>query len=55
MKLGKLWLTQECGQRWYRLSSWRGVKLITIFRDHDGQHEGLSFGPIMLFWRGWYA
>lgn len=44
----KQYVVVECGQRWWRPSSWRrplSRKLI----HYDGEHVGWAFGPIMFF------
>lgn len=56
IKLGRVRIAQECGQRWYRPRSWRmfstsrisGARYFTFFRRLYG--GGFAVGPIM-FWK----
>ena len=44
----KFKLTNECGQKWYRLSSWKACGT----RGRVLQNNvGVAFGPVMFFWR----
>ena len=56
-----MYITQECGQRWYRLRSWRGKKFRKLYYYHyvntgpyshrrtKGRFLGIAIGPIMIF------
>lgn len=42
-----MYIAQECGQKWYRLHSWRSGKLFRTFKS------GFAIGPIMFISSKW--
>lgn len=46
-----MYLTQECGQKWYLRRSWRYKKFRVLRLKGDEHILGWAFGPIMLFKR----
>lgn len=44
-------LTNECGQKWYRLHSWKACGIKPRMLTVAGNHIGVACGPVMFFWK----